>query len=195
MKTKVIVTLTFLAMITLSGIAQESEKRFGFELSTGASVATSKPGDAEMNTGVGIEGIFHYRFMPYTGVYAGWGWNKFSSDNSFAGLNADFEETGYVFGLQFKHPIGSLPLSYYVRAAGLYNHIEIENEEGDIMYDSGHGMGWQLAGGLDVDLGKNWSLTPGIKFNSLSRDIEFEGADEQMDFNYLSFRVGILKKF
>lgn len=195
MKTKVIVTLTLLAMLTLSGIAQESEKRFGFELSSGASVATSKPGDAGLNTGVGIEGIFHYRFMPYTGLYAGWGWNRFSSENSFAGMNADFEETGYVFGLQFKHPIGSLPLSYYVRAAGLYNHIEIENEAGDITYDSGHGMGWQLAGGLDVNLGKNWSLTPGIKFNSLSRDIDFEGADEQMDFNYLSFRVGILKRF
>lgn len=195
MKTKVIVTLTFLAMLTLSGIAQESEKRFGFELSSGASVATSKPGDAGMKTGFGFEGILHYRFMPYTGLYAGWGWNRFSSENSFAGMNADFEETGYVFGLQFKHPLGSLPLSYYVRAAGLYSHIEIENEAGDITYDSGHGMGWQLAGGLDVNLGKNWSLTPGIKFNSLSRDIDFEGADEQMDFNYLSFRVGILKRF
>lgn len=195
MKTKVFVALAFLAFFTLSSIAQESEKRFGFELSSGASFATSKPGDAEMKTGFGFEGIFHYRFMPYTGVYAGWGWNKFSSDNSFAGLNADFEETGYVFGLQFKHPVGKLPLFYYVRAAGLYNHIEIENEAGDIIYDSGHGMGWQVAGGVDVKLGKNWSLTPGLKFNSLSRNIDFEGADEQMDFNYLSFRIGILKRF
>jgi opacity protein-like surface antigen len=195
MKTKVFFALTFLAFITLSSVAQESGKRFGFELSSGVSVATSKPGDAEMKTGFGIEGIFHYQFMPFTGVYVGWGWNRFSSENSFAGMNADFEETGYVFGLQFKHPIGNLPISYYVRAAGLYNHIEIENEAGDIINDSGHGMGWQLAGGLDVNLGKNWSLAPGVKYNSLSRDIDFEGVNEQMDFNYLSFRVGILKKF
>jgi len=195
MKTKVFLTLAFFALITFNGIAQENGKRFGFELSGGASFATSKPGEAEMKTGFGFEGIFHYRFMPYTGVYAGWGWNRFSSDNSFAGLNADFEETGYVFGLQFKHPIGRSPLSYYLRAAGLYNHIEIENEAGDIIYDSGHGMGWQVACGLDVNLGKNWSLTPGIKFNSLSRDIDFEGADEQMEFNYLSARIGILKRF
>jgi hypothetical protein len=195
MKTKVFVALSLLTFFALNGMAQESGKRFGFELSSGASFAVSKPGDAEMKTGPGFEGIFHYRFLPYTGVFAGWGWNRFSSENSFAGMNADFEETGYVFGLQFMHPIGSLPLSYYVRAAGLYNHIEIESEAGDIIYDSGHGMGWQLAGGLAVNLGKNWSLTPGVKFNALSREINFEGADEQMDFNYLSIRVGILKKF
>ncbi len=195
MKTKGLSILAILFLLSISFFAQENEKRFGFELSTGASMATSKLGDAELKPGLGFEGVFHYRFMPHLGVYAGWGWNRFGSDNSFAGDDVCFEETGYVFGLQFKHPFGESPVKYYLRAGGLYNHIEIENAEGDIINDTQHGFGFQLAGGIDFNLGSNWSLTPGLKFNSLSRDSEFEGISRNLNLNYISLRVGILKKF
>ena len=194
MKTKVLLLTAFIFVFQFVGKAQEKEKRFGFELSTGASVATQKLGGSTLNPGVGFEGIFHYRFMSHTGVYGGWGWNKFGADESVFGNNRDFEETGYVFGLQFKHTIGESSTSYYLRAAGLYNHIEIENG-GDITHDSGHGLGWQLAGGVDFQLGKNWSLTPGVKFNSLNRDVENEGVNVPLDLNYLQLRIGLLKKF
>lgn len=195
MKTKVLLTAAILAMLTLNSVAQEQEKRFGFELSGGASFATRDLGGANLKTGLGFEGIFHYRFMPHTGVYAGWGWNKFSSTNTFAGNNMDFDETGYVFGLQFKHPIANSPVSYFVRGGGLYNHIELENEDNDIMNDTGHGFGWQAAGGIDLPIGRNWNITPSVKFNALSRDINIEGTTTQLDLNYISVRIGILKKF
>lgn len=199
MKTRIISTALMTAMLTLmvsfATIAQDNEKRFGFELNGGASFATSQPGETSLNTGFGFEGIFHYRFLKHTGVYAGWGWNKFAAESSFAGADIDFEETGYVFGLQFKHPLGSGAISYYLRVGGLYNHLELENENGDIIGDTGHGLGYQLAGGVDIPLGKKWNLTPGIKFNSLSRELEQEGTTTQLEHNYLSIRLGLLKKF
>lgn len=195
MKTKVLILTIVLVILSLFSGAQEEEKRFGFELSSGVSIATQKLSGADLNPGFGFEGVFHYRFLPHTGVYGGWGWNRFGADNSFTGSDVCFEETGYVFGLQIKHPIGQSATSYYFRAGGLYNHIEIENADGDITHDSGHGLGWQLAVGLDFDLGKNWSLTPGLKFNSLSRNVNEEGVDVPLDLNYLSFRIGIFKKF
>jgi len=195
MKTKVLFTTALLAMLTLSSFAQEKEKRFGFEVSGGASFATRDLGGTDLKFGFGGEGIFHYRFMPHAGVYAGWGYNTFTAENSFDGADTDYEETGYVFGLQYKHPIGMSPVSYYVRAGGLYNHIEIENEAGDITDDTGHGFGWQVAGGVDVPLGRNWSLTPGLKFNSISGDITKESTTTELDLNYLQLRIGILKKF
>ena len=195
MKTKAILLTAIFITSFFCANAQEKQKRFGFELSSGASIATQKLGGAEMNPGFGFEGIFQYRFLEHIGIYGGWGWNRFGADNSFAGNDMCFEETGYVFGLQFKHPIGKGATSYYFRAGGLYNHIEIENADGDITHDSGHGLGWQLAAGFDFNLGKNWSLTPGVKFNSLNRDVENEGVNVPLDLNYLQFRVGILKKF
>jgi len=194
MKTKGF-ALTVLVLLSLSSFAQESEKRFGFELNSGVSLATKKIDNASLNTGYGFEGIFHYRFMPHLGVYAGWGLNSFGSDNSFAGKDVCFEETGYVIGLNFKHPIGSSKLAYYLRAGALYNHIETENSDGDIINDSKHGFGYQLAGGIAVNLGKNWSFTPGIRFNSLSRDTKFEGTSKKLDYQYISARIGFAKRF
>lgn len=197
MKTKVLFASLLMATFFVSSsiMAQENDKRFGLELSAGASWATSKPGNTKLNTGFGFDGLFHYRFMPHTGVYAGWGWNRFGADDSFAGPDVCFEETGYVFGLQFKHPISTWPIAYYLRAGGLYNHIEIENSDGDIIGDTGHGLGFQLAAGIDYSLGKNWSITPGLKFNSLSGDVEIEGVTTSLNHNYLSLRVGIIKRF
>lgn len=186
-----ILSLTIVAVVN----AQNNETRWGFELNGGASLATGKPGNTSLNPGFGFEGVFIYRFLPHTGIYAGWGWNQFTADASFAGNDVSFEETGYVLGLQFKHPVGHSSLAYYFRAGGLYNHIEIENKAGDIIGDSGHGLGFQLAGGIDYSLGKNWSITPGLKFNYLSRDIELEGTTTHLNHNYLMLRIGIIKNF
>ncbi len=195
MKTKVLLLL--LTCASLGSLAQEKEARFGMELSGGISAALKKLDDAKMKVGAGFEGTLHYRFYKSLGAYAGWGWNRFSAENSFAGKNCDFEETGYVFGLQFKQAIGSLPLSYYVRAGGLWNHIEIESSKGDLLKDTKHGLGYQLAGGVYIPIGKGWSANAGLKFNSLNRkDIEFsDNVKRTLDLKYLSLRVGVLKMF
>lgn len=185
-----------LLLFSIKGIAQEREPRFGIELGGGASFATKKIDDAKLKVGFGFEGMLHYRILSHFGVYAGWGWNKFSSANSFVGSNADFEETGYMFGLQFKHPIGSSPISFYLRGGGLYNHIEIESKNGDLVKDTKHGLGWQVAGGVNVPLKGKWSLNAGVRFNSLTRkNVDFESIKRDIALNYLGVRIGIQRLF
>ncbi|NJR76063.1 MAG: opacity protein, partial [Scytonema sp. CRU_2_7] len=111
--------------------------------------------DADLKTGFGGELVLAYRFMPHLGAYAGWGWNKFNAKQSFMGADTDFEETGYVLGLQFIHPIGESKFSYVLRGGAIYKHIESENAEGKIMADTGHGWGWQGDIGLSIGLGEN----------------------------------------
>ena len=195
MKRKILAGLTLVAMLSLEAIAQNSDTKFSFEFSGGVSIPTRELGNSILNHGVGFEGVFHFRFLPHLGVYGGWGWNKLSADDSYAGVDVSFEETGYVLGLQFLHPIGDSPISYYVRGAGLYKHIETENAEGDIIDDTGHGFGFEAACGVDYYLGKNWSFNAGIKYSSLSRDTNFEGNPRNLDYQYISLRVGILKHF
>ena len=195
MKARTMMIAAVMLLMTLAGTAQEREKRFGFELSGGGSMALTKPEEVKLNPGFGFEGIFHYRFMEHAGIYGGWGWNRFGADQSFAGDDVCFEETGYVLGLQFKHPVGTSPLSFYLRGAALYNHIEIENASGDIIHDTEHGYGWQAAGGLHIPLGTCWSITPGVKFNYLNRESVYEGTDRSLNLRYLSLRVGIVRQF
>lgn len=195
MKTKLFIALAIFAVITTSGNAQEKDKRFSLELNGGPAFPTKEFVEG-IRMGFGFEGTFQYRILPYAGVYGGWGANWLSTESSVSSENnMDYEETGYVLGLYFNQPIGSTNLSYYVRAGALYNHIEIENSDGDIVDDSGHGPGFQLAAGLDINLGSGWSLTPGLKFNYLSRETELEGITKQLDYQYLSARIGIMKRF
>jgi hypothetical protein len=195
MKTKITIIVVFTALFVVNAYAQEQVKRFGFEISGGPSVSLSQPGGSDLNVGGGIEGIFHYRFLAHTGVYAGWGWSHFPSDESFAGQGTDFEETGYVIGLQYQQEIKNTSLSYYFRGGALYNHLELENRDGDLIGDTHHGWGWQVAGGVYVPIGKTVNITTGLKLNSLSRPLEYNGNARDLDLRHLSLRVGIIKNF
>lgn len=195
MKTRIHLLITIMTLFALNATAQNNESRWAFELSTGASYATADIGDANLNAGPAIEGTFYYRFMEHTGIYLGWGWKKFGVDHSFAGNNMDFEETGYTYGLQFKHPLAQTGLSYVVRAGGNYSHVEIENNDGDIVSNTGHGLGWQAAGGIELPLGRSWTLIPSLKYSSLSRDFG-SGADEfNSKLNTVSTQIGFCKNF
>ncbi|AFH47832.1 Hypothetical protein IALB_0118 [Ignavibacterium album JCM 16511] len=133
--------------------------------------------------------------MPHLAAYAGLSYNNFAVDQSFAGNNASFEETGYTFGLQFIHPIGESDIKYIVRAGGTYNHIEIENNNGDITIDSGHGLGWQAEAGLVIPFSDKFSLLPSVRYRSLKRDIDINNVNTSVDLNYLSVGVGLSWSF
>lgn len=186
----IILSLALLLAVD-SGQAQD---RFSVEIAGSSAFATQDLGDADLGTGAGFETTFAYRFLPHLAAYGGWGWHHFSAGTSFAGTDADFEETGYVFGLQFTHPLRALPLDYFVRAGGTYDHIEVEDGD-DLSADTGHGFGWQAAAGLVLLRGGNWRLTPGIQYQSLSRDVTVNGVRTDLDLTYVSLRVGVVRTF
>jgi hypothetical protein len=172
-----------------------AQDKWSLEFRPGVDYATQDIADADLGLGFGAELTIAYRFMPHLAAYAGWSYNNFAVDQSFAGPDASFEETGYTFGLQFIHPIGETGLSYLVRAGGTYNHIEIENNDGDIIIDSGHGLGWQVEAGLVISLYERFSLLPSVRYRSLTRDIDIENVSTSVDLSYLSVGVGLSWSF
>lgn len=169
----------------------QAQDKWSVELRSGAAFATEELGDADLDTGFGFEANCSYRFLPHLSTYIGWGWNQFSSEQSVFGSELDFEETGYIFGLQFIHPIFDSKLKYMLGAGGIYNHIETENKEGDIIDDTGHGLGWQVESGLVIPLGSKIHLMPSVRYRSLSREIEVSNTSKEVDLKYLSTSVGI----
>jgi len=191
----VIAAMVIAAVLMVASQSALAQDRLSFEFRPGVNFPTNELGDAELNTGFGLEGTFAYRFMPSVAVYAGWSWNRFSSDNSFAGTDIDFEETGYTMGMQYIRPIGESKVNLLLRVGGLYNHIEVENSEGDIIADSGHGLGWQVEGGVAIPLGEKWRLLPSVRYRSLAREITIETVTTSTDLNYVSIGIGIARIF
>jgi opacity protein-like surface antigen len=187
--------LFFVIFVFTTSLSLKGQDSWNLEFRGGADYATQDLGDADLDFGIGFEGTMAYSFMPHTAGYIGWSWNHFNTGQSFAGADVDFEETGYTFGLQFVHPLGDTQLSYLVRAGGLFNHIEAENQDGDIIGDSEHGLGWQVGAGLMIPLGSNWSLTPSVRYRSLPSDIEIGATTTAVDLNYISIGIGMTRSF
>jgi hypothetical protein len=193
---KLIMIKHFLILILLSvSITSIAQNKVDLNFRTGVSIPASKFGDAKLNTGFGFETFLGIKVMPHLSAYGGWGWNKFSTKTSFNGADIDVEETGYTFGLRFIHPIAESNIKYVIGAGGIYNHLEIENNEGNLIADSKHGLGWQAETGISIPLNKRWAITPYARYRSLSRDIKIENNTTPVDHNYFSLGAGLSWSF
>ncbi|PQV47810.1 outer membrane protein with beta-barrel domain [Jejuia pallidilutea] len=188
-KLKFIIVVLSLAFYTISSFSQN---KWSAEFRPNIDFPTKDFVDSNIKTGFGFEIAVNYRFMEHLGAYVGWGYNNFNIKDS----DIDFDETGYTFGLQFIHPIASSQsLSYLFRAGAIYNHIEVEDNDGNIIDDSGHGLGWEVGAGLNYHLGSNWNLRPQIGYRALSRNLNIEGTKTNIDVNYIAIGIGIAKTF
>jgi len=186
----------FVAILLLFSTSALAQDRFGIELRVGPDFATQDLGDANLNTGFGSEVVFSYQFIPRLAGYAGFGYGRSTVDgNSFAGSDAIVEETGYTFGVQFIQPVRASRFGYFLRAGGVYNHLEIEDDASSLSADSGHGFGWQVGAGPVVTLGQNWRVMPGLRYRALSRDITIGDVKSDLDRTYLSAGVGVMWMF
>jgi opacity protein-like surface antigen len=194
MKKQLIMTAICMVVLSWGVMAQDKSQKLAFELRPGVSFATNKLGDACLNAGMGVEGQFQFNLWKNVDLYAGWGWNKFSSDKTQGSDKIDFEETGYVMGFRYTHSLPQAPHKLFLRAGAVYNHIEAEAGD-DIIADTNHGWGWQTEAGVEIMLGKGWLLRPGLKYQALRRDLVIDNLSRSIDLNYVSLGLGIARKF
>ena len=179
--------------LLLAAAPLQAQGPWSLEFRGNAAMPTAELVGEDLGTGLGFEGNVGYRFYQHLSLYAGWDWTHFNADQSFAGPDMDFEETGYVFGLRWEHPfLGETGqgLAGWVRAGGAYKHIEVEDDNGEIIGDSGHGMGWEVGAGLSIPLGSQWRLTPGVRYKALSRELELASGTADWDVKDVTFELG-----
>lgn len=171
-----------------------SQSPFSIEVGGDVAVPIQDFGNASVNTGLGFGGNVRYRVQPHLAAYAGWEWQHFTAD--LLGSKLDVDETGYTFGLRFEHPFGSEqpagePVrAWWIRAGGLLDHIELEDENGDPAGDSKHGLGWEAGLGLSWPVGGHVALTPGIRMRMLRREIDMGLGPQKATLSYVTLGVG-----
>ncbi|MEL6611380.1 MAG: opacity protein, partial [Bacteroidota bacterium] len=130
-------SLAFL-LAFLTSPAALAQGRFALELGGEADFATQDLGPSTLDVGFGSELSLHYQIIPTLAAYAGWGYHRFNADGFLPGTDVTAEETGYTFGLLFTYPLGRTPYSGFLKAGGVYDHIEFE-DDGDLLADTDHG--------------------------------------------------------
>lgn len=151
---------------------------------------------ADLGAGFGGEIALAYRVLPAIDVFGGWGYQHFNADESIFGSDLDLEETGYFLGLGFEPAVfGSRRLQPYVRAAGVYDHVELEDAEGEIIEDTGKGWGYRLGLGVDYAITEHIRLRSGLRFLSLDRDATVDETSGTLELRYVSARIGLAIRF
>ena len=184
-----------LAATLLAAPAPLAGQRLSVDMRGAAAVPTSKLAGTELQTGFGFGATLAYRVQPHLHLYAGWDWMHFAADQTFAGSNMDFEETGYAFGARFEHPlrVGS-GLAFRVEGGGTYKHNELENGAGDLVTNTGHGFGYEAGVGLLVPM-QRWGLASTLRYRSLTRDYDVSGTTRTGHLRYVALEVGVSRSF
>jgi len=195
--TKMITALTTLFVATtLTATPAQAQGQWEVEIRGHSAVSTQDAAKDRHENGFGFEGVVSYRFLPHLALYGGWDWTHFAAIDAIAGPNMDLEETGYVLGLRFQHPFrADGGTAYWLRAGATYNHFEIENADGDLVADSGHGVGWEAAGGLALPVAQRWSVNPGLRYRAISRDLDINGNAVTVDLQHISLEIGFAFRF
>jgi len=185
----------FVLLMILASQLLFAQDRLSVEFRPSANFPTSDFGSIKVSQGGGFEAVAAYRFMTDLSAYCGWGYNMFGSDNFSGPTSLLLEETGYTYGLQYIPTIKESRLSGVIRGGGVFNHIEVENGNGETVGDSGHGFGWQVEGGLAIAVSKKWNFFSTLRYRSLSRSIGAGSSEISGTLNYLSLGMGVCWRF
>lgn len=167
-----------------------AQDKFGITITPAANYPVDELGTTKLKNGFGGDVSLSFNITENLGISGGWGWNKFSASESFAGSDIFFEEKGYSAGILFMQPIGDSKMKLIFGAGGTYKHIETQNSNSELIYDSGLGWGWEAKTGFSFPLGEHFNVIPTLKYSELSRDIEFLTLRIPVDLRYLSLGVG-----
>lgn len=191
---KTIFAITALATLLQLSPA-DAQSPWALEFRGSAAVGTQDQDSETAKWGYGFGATIQYDIMPHFAVYTGWDLTHFEADETL-GVDRELEETGYVLGLRFEHPIGDWTrTSGWIRAGAMYNHLELEDAEGDVIGTSDHDLGWEAGAGLAYAFGNGWSLTPGLRFRTLSRDLEVGTTTMPVELRYMAFEIGLSRAF
>ncbi len=80
---KLLLTIAALTLIVLFNQTY-AQNKWSLEFRPGVDYATTDISNADLGIGFGLEGTIAYRFMPHLAAYAGWSYNDFAVDQSFA---------------------------------------------------------------------------------------------------------------
>ena len=190
---RTILSLTVAAALVAMPWPVAAQGRWSWEVDAGTAVPTARLAGAELETGFGFGANVRYALQPHLSAYGGWEWHRFRTEGLLGAGAVHVEDTGYTFGLRYEYPFKGRMLGW-VRAGGLASHMELEQDD-DIVGDTGHGLGYEVGGGVAVPLGLRTKVTPGVRYRSFARDLELGGETRPGTLSYVAITVGLAVRF
>ena len=176
-----------LAAAAVFGVAEQAAAQvlpFAVEVRGGYAIPTGDLAEGDgIEDGLGFGANLQLSIMPMIGVYAGWERYSFGVEDLD---DASIIDSGFRGGLQFNAPLATFTgVSPFVFGGAIYNSTEMEI--GDESAESDSSVGFEVGGGVGIQLAPMFTLTPALRYRTHSS--EFEGSDDSV--SYLSIDVGL----
>jgi hypothetical protein len=179
------------AMVCLLGFSVSAQHNFSLIFRPGANFPVSDFETTKLNGGCGFEFMGAWQFSNRLAAYGGWGYNFYGDKEAAENLQKRFDENGYTFGLQYLMPFYGEKVNLLFGAGAVYDHVETFDNDGNILHDTGHELGWQLEAGLSFPLGEKWKMIPTVRYRALTFDGMNESSNTSAHLNSLSVGVGV----
>lgn len=193
---RIIIIATALSLAALfKADTIDAQQRWGIELRGSGAISTQDAAKDTHEKGFGVEASVQYRFLPHLAAYAATHHTRFSALEAIAGPRMEMEETGYALGLRFERPLREGGgTTGWLRTGATFNHLEIEESDGDLVDESGYGLGWEFGAGVAVPF-RSWSVTPGVRYRSISRDLEIDDVTIPVELQSIALEIGFRRSF
>lgn len=119
--------------------------------------------------GVAVGADIMFGLTPQVTAYAGYSWMRFDCAGEFCIGDAHFTSSGAAGGLKLTLPLGGTVLPW-VRGGAILHKLRFRSD--DVSAASGRPFGLDAGAGVDITLGSSVTLTPAVRYNRYTVNIE-----------------------
>lgn len=168
---------------------------FSFEARGGVALPQGDFSDV-VGTGFSVGGTVHYRVAPMVGIYGGFEYAKFTTNDDSEDLNSDITDSGFRLGARFAIPLGGMTgVSPWLEGGATLNQTSINlSDDGgaSIGIDSDRSVGYEVGAGLSFAVAPKISITPGVRWRSHKADFgDTDDGPAEVDVNHFTIDLGV----
>lgn len=156
-------TLVAATFAGADGASAQTWDRFALEGRVGLTVPTGDLSDAGYSTGLGVGLDAMYNFNPSLTAYAGISRHAFSCDEEDGPCDESAVAGGFQGGLKvlLVREARALP---WIRGGVIGQSLDPDGDTSDL------GIGFEIGGGVDIDVTHRFAVVPGVHYRNFTAD-------------------------
>lgn len=186
----------FFLSFFLGALLSTAQENWSVSFRPSLHIATRNIYSQPLRLGNGAAVTAAYALNKNVGLYSGFTWNRFDTNENYDEDNIDFTQRGLIAGGLYYFKITPQQYSsFYIRGGTMYANIKSQSANTIFEHTTKWALGTQLGLGWKLEPSKNWFFLPEIQYASSSNAYTFNGSQQDITLSYVSITVGVMYGF
>lgn len=186
----------FFLSFFLGALLSTAQENWSVSFRPSLHIATRNIYSQPLRLGNGAAVTAAYALNKNVGLYSGFTWNRFDTNENYDEDNIDFTQRGFLAGCMFFFKVTAQQKSpFYARAGISYTAIKSESINDVFNFSADWALGIQFGLGWKLELSKNWFVLPEIQYASTTNSYRVNDVQQDLKLSYISITAGIMYEF